>query len=299
MLLRSNRVNKQAFAQLSRQAELHVKAGAKRLKAVLDEAMCEFAEAIAVGKQPHDAAHALEHKVQARLELAKEAFLLALTVRGYHLAGVYWGRKTSILQMGAKADMPVGVDLEGSDKLIANHMSSRVGDWITKTSKIETKTTVSKFEALYQSALSAAAGDSVGMSPAELAKVILSDGLASNASRAEMMSRTMCVWGVNEGAQAMYKREGVEAKEWLVTEDDVTCEECSAMDGETVGIDDAFGEQETDDTVGGDDALLIEHPPLHPNCRCCLVPSLDINDLAVETFPDHTEPTERSTEDNG
>ena len=47
-------------------------------------------------------------------------------------------------------------------------------------------------------------------------------------------------------------------KQWMVTPDDRLCDECSAMDGESVPLDSLF--------PGGVDA-----PPLHPRCRCAVV----------------------------
>jgi hypothetical protein len=49
----------------------------------------------------------------------------------------------------------------------------------------------------------------------------------------------------------------VSGKQWLLSAD--ACEDCAAYDGVVVDLDDDFGE--------GD-------PPLHPNCRCDVLPVL-------------------------
>jgi SPP1 gp7 family putative phage head morphogenesis protein len=96
-----------------------------------------------------------------------------------------------------------------------------------------------------------------GMTPAEVADVLLEEGLAATETRAEMIARTNTIWAANEGALEKYDEAGVGAVEWLATEDDLTCDLCMELDGEAVEIGDAFADA---------DGYEIEHPPLHPNC---------------------------------
>lgn len=44
-------------------------------------------------------------------------------------------------------------------------------------------------------------------------------------------------------------------KEWMTAEDERTCPECGALDGETIGLNEEF-------------SAGIKTPPLHPQCRC-------------------------------
>ena len=62
-----------------------------------------------------------------------------------------------------------------------------------------------------------------------------------------------------------YKEGGITKVRW-VTEPGC-CDECSALDGEIVGIGDSFG----DDAFGN----ITQHPTLHPNCLCTLVAEKD------------------------
>ena len=99
--------------------------------------------------------------------------------------------------------------------------------------------------------------------------------------RADMIARTETSRAMNEASNMTYIQSGVvKQKEWLVTEDDRTCPECLAMDGAIVDLEDTFTdasapaqseeEQQAANEVTESDG--INCPPLHPNCRCCLVP---------------------------
>lgn len=82
--------------------------------------------------------------------------------------------------------------------------------------------------------------------------------------RAEVIARTETIRGANEGVNegfAQAQEQGLlddsAQKEWIATEDEITCPECDDLDGETVGISEQFS--------SGDDA-----PPAHPDCRCAI-----------------------------
>jgi SPP1 gp7 family putative phage head morphogenesis protein len=97
-----------------------------------------------------------------------------------------------------------------------------------------------------------------GMSTAELADT-LADSYAFSDARAETIARTELAAANVQGTLAGYKESGlVEKIEWLVSQED-TCDECMDML----------------DKVGTiDDGIDGEFPPLHPNCRCDIVPIL-------------------------
>jgi 2'-5' RNA ligase len=82
--------------------------------------------------------------------------------------------------------------------------------------------------------------------------------------RADTIARTETIRaanaGVNEGfvqAQESGLLGRGATKVWIVTPDDKLCDDCEAMDGEEVGLDEAFSD--------GEDA-----PPDHPDCRCAV-----------------------------
>ena len=98
--------------------------------------------------------------------------------------------------------------------------------------------------------------------------------------RAERIARTETIWAWNEGAVEGYKQSGVVTrKEWSTSEDDRTCPWCAEMDGKTVEVEahyfDKGGNMVVDDQSLNFDYEAIDHPPLHPGCRCAIVPVVE------------------------
>jgi SPP1 gp7 family putative phage head morphogenesis protein len=97
-----------------------------------------------------------------------------------------------------------------------------------------------------------------GWSNDELADAI-QEATTFGDARCEMIARTETAAADIQGNLMGYRESGVvDSKQWLVAQDEV-CEDCQAMDGMVVALDSEF--------PGGD-------PPLHPNCRCDLLPVL-------------------------
>jgi SPP1 gp7 family putative phage head morphogenesis protein len=96
--------------------------------------------------------------------------------------------------------------------------------------------------------------------------------------RGERIARSEVIRASNFGAKEAYiQSDVVEKMEWLATNDDRTCEFCAPLDGKKIGLSDTFFDK--GDTYRGSDGneiLLdyddIEHPPLHANCRCTIIP---------------------------
>jgi len=119
-----------------------------------------------------------------------------------------------------------------------------------------------------------------GDTPSKIARELTKQGAARSAPRARMIARTETIWAYNEGAEQRYSSMGVQAKEWVVTNDDLLCPWCEPMDGIIVAVGGPFfGEGESHIVIDKkgkerklDIAIEVAHPPLHPNCRCTLVP---------------------------
>lgn len=80
------------------------------------------------------------------------------------------------------------------------------------------------------------------------------------------ITRTELIRASNNGALDAFRESGVvEGKQWLTAEDDRTDAECMELNGKVVALSRDFYE---DDYDSG------EAPPLHPNCRCILIPVL-------------------------
>ena len=104
------------------------------------------------------------------------------------------------------------------------------------------------------------------------------DGFAKE--RALTIARTETLWAYNRGALEGYRQSGVvEAKEWLTADDERKCQFCREMDGKILALEGQYW-QKGDVMLGGDGGLLtfsyedVQHPPLHPKCRCSLIPVL-------------------------
>jgi len=98
--------------------------------------------------------------------------------------------------------------------------------------------------------------------------------------RAERIARTETIWAHNEGAVQAYVQSGrVSGKQWVVAHDDRLCEFCRQMDGKIVSVEGDFW-QKGDTQIGDLGGALnfayedVGHPPLHPMCRCTIVPIL-------------------------
>lgn len=98
-----------------------------------------------------------------------------------------------------------------------------------------------------------------GVSNDKLAGII-ADAYAFSDERAERIARTETAFADVAGNLQAWSDSGqVGKKQWLTA--DGCCDDCEALDGVTVDLDDDFPD-------GGDG------PPLHPDCRCDVVPVL-------------------------
>jgi SPP1 gp7 family putative phage head morphogenesis protein len=89
----------------------------------------------------------------------------------------------------------------------------------------------------------------------------LSENYAFSDERAQTVARTETAFADVAGNLNAYKESGqVESKRWLTAPD--CCDLCQDLDGVTVDLDEDFPDD------GGDG------PPLHPNCRCDVLPVL-------------------------
>lgn len=99
------------------------------------------------------------------------------------------------------------------------------------------------------------------------------------AYRSERIARTETLKASNHATTWAYKQTGfVTQKAWVVNPD--ACPACEEFDGKSIPLDDAFVQLGETYTVGeGEEASdvtndydTIEEPPLHPNCRCTIIP---------------------------
>jgi len=96
--------------------------------------------------------------------------------------------------------------------------------------------------------------------------------------RSERIARSEVIRASNYGTEAGYEQSGVvEAKEWLTALDERNCQWCARLNGKKIKLGDNYFDK-GDSYVGADgdkidlDYENIQAPPLHPNCRCSLIP---------------------------
>jgi len=148
--------------------------------------------------------------------------------------------------------------------------------------------------------------DSINEETGEQLRQQLSDGVAAQESinqlrarvetvfddargfRSERIARTEVIRASNFATNEAYRQsEVVEAKEWLTAHDEMTCPFCAPLDGTTVSLEEVYYEK--GDTITGTDKSTgntvrmtvgltdVGFPPLHPNCRCTIIPVLKSN----------------------
>lgn len=133
-----------------------------------------------------------------------------------------------------------------------------------------------------------AAGVDAGESIPELAARVERVYEAANGYRAERIARSEVLRATNFATDEAYRQSGVvEAKEWLTAHDERLCEWCEPLDGKTIALDDTFFEKgdEVNGNQGHKLAVNIDdvgYPPLHPNCRCTLIPVIKTDDKSIE-----------------
>ncbi len=94
--------------------------------------------------------------------------------------------------------------------------------------------------------------------------------------RAERVARTETLSASNEATNEAYRQTGyVKEKEWYVNPG--ACEECEPFSGKTIPLDDSFlKEGQSYEDANGDvhenTYSDVDSPPLHPNCRCTIIP---------------------------
>lgn len=105
--------------------------------------------------------------------------------------------------------------------------------------------------------------------------------------RADRVARTEVYSAANDANREAYiQSDVVKTIEWHTAEDEKTCPFCNPLDGKIVDVKENFFDKH--ETVEGDDGSdyslnyeKVMNPPLHPNCRCFILP----NEISVKAAP--------------
>ncbi|WP_440952042.1 phage head morphogenesis protein [Methanococcoides sp. FTZ1] len=95
-----------------------------------------------------------------------------------------------------------------------------------------------------------------GEHPRVIAKRITGRVDAIGIVRAQTMAQTEVITAFNRGAEIRYQQYGYTHWSWLAALDERTCDQCGPLDGKKFKF-------------GGSQQI----PPIHPNCRCTILPA--------------------------
>jgi len=98
-------------------------------------------------------------------------------------------------------------------------------------------------------------GLNAGEGVVKLRKRLMKEVEGIGFNRARLMSHTETMHACNEGAKTRYRQVGISRVEWLTARGEGVCPQCAALDGTVYDIDKA------------------PPCPLHPMCRCTLLPA--------------------------
>lgn len=194
-----------------------------------------------------------------------------------------------ILNIGNKTMVQLGGGTDIFDVMTPGILEF-VDDWALKLSFDINDETTSNLKNVLQEGI--AGGESMGKIRNRI-QTVFTD--MSN-YRAARIARTETIRASNYAAEESYIQSGVvEGKEWLAAMDERLCAFCSSMDGKFIPLGKNFLEKGSSlSVVDMEDATrtltmsinytAIKAPPLHPSCRCSLIPRI-IPDADITKVP--------------
>ncbi|MFQ5472561.1 MAG: phage minor head protein [Dehalococcoidia bacterium] len=205
----------------------------------------------------------------------KTRFIVPMAADSYAIAQRELGAKRAARTRPIAVPLVAKQDIE--DDVLLDRVHGGVASYIETTSKIEGARTALLIEAaLKRAALPDETGR--GRTPRQIANDLVAAGVTDSQTRARMLARTTTIWSYNSGAKLAYTDAGVREVEWLTAADDLVSEFCAPLHGKIIPISGSFFDAGSivPGAEGGElqvpAGLPVDHPPLHPNCRCALLP---------------------------
>lgn len=274
MLAKRAAANPRSYWALSQRADSYTYKVSKPYAKLIRAYVHSVAKQVESGESLANALRRVGEDYQAGVEQLKVDWSFKLAIEAYKLAGKLVGRKAYERYEAKQID--VDTSIFGRDELVAQQLKPNVTKWITETSRLETQYTAQYISDIVKSAMVAPMQQRVTL--ADIADAILDSGIAETTARAVLLARTTTIWSYGEGASLSYQEAGFENGVWVATEDDLTCEYCAEMNDSVFALGSAILSRGAS-FRGMDGGLLelgvdVEHPPLHPNCRCTIMPEL-------------------------
>ena len=179
--------------------------------------------------------------------------------------------KDTTMEVGSYVLDEMGIDVEFSDNEVIREYLDKNTIKFSKEVNIKTN---KQIRATLAEGIAAKEGIY------ELTKRIEEVFSGAKGYRANRIARTETARAANFATTESYRQSGVvKGKEWLTAFDELTCEWCVPMNGKVVSIEDNFFDKGDTYLGNADEALVLDYgdvkfPPLHPNCRCTLIPVL-------------------------
>jgi len=272
-------------ARMNRFADAWVPKFRRALAVELKREWIEAAEAITYRETTY-VVSSLQPLWERRLYALELRLGLAMMPASYEFARDLWfgEREKSALILGKAEDEIPAIAFE-HESLMELRMRPALERRLAETITVETRTTIKRiahYMELYRDS---------GMTVAEQSLELRKMGLVTTKARADLLARTSTIWNHSEATSLAFREAGVETAEWLATEDDLTCPFCMDLDGLKFRLGEPILPAGSDLVVDEDNVLAlplaVDHPPLHPNCRCTLIPELE--SVTVEGLPELTE----------
>ena len=151
---------------------------------------------------------------------------------------------------------------------------------VARMARNYTQTTLAKLQTQIN------AGIAAGESMADISNRISSVYDQTEEYRAERVARTEVFSAANDANREAYiQSDVVKSIEWHTAEDERECQFCAPLDGKIVDVSDNFFDKH--ETIEGDDGSSyslgyekVMNPPLHPNCRCFILP----HEISIKAF---------------
>jgi len=164
----------------------------------------------------------------------------------------------------------VAMDILGGEFSTSAAINTFIDRYVPKFAEQVTETTLEDLRAILTQA------QDEGWSIYQTQQEIQNKFTQYDETRAETIARTELIRASNMGARISYEVFGIREMVWLDTDDSRTCPICKRLDGKTVAMGQPFaeiGEEIEGYTISYE---AVEVPPVHPRCRCTVIPKLSI-----------------------
>lgn len=250
-----------------------------KVNAALHSQSAEAGRRIAMGLDPVP----LEYRTKWSRELYRSQ------IRGGAQSSILGWSAASSLLSGAKqvgAETPEAfVGIGAPEDFLRSPVDQEVDGYFRATSRKQAQSHADQVNKVFERVKNRESIDPVtgkvdltGLDMGKVARGVMAEMSGWDKSYSRLITRTGIVWANNEGAVQKYIDVGITEKQWYATDDELTCPYCAEMHEKIVGVEGDFvgagdsvrvegGALRIPEQVGG-----IQHPPLHPNCRCVILP---------------------------